>query len=109
MLALDWRCYWLVPYNPRLFYFQLNTRCMTLNHYLKYRRYYENAFLVILCLLIIATNATTEILDNMRDSLPVNPLAAVVQEVTSVGTLFMLLPLLFEIIKRVDLKWSNLK
>jgi len=82
---------------------------VTLQHYLSHRRRYELLISIAVVLLINATGATTEIMENLQIGGPSDWQAAWAKELTSGLAVLLLLPLLAVFLKRLNLSFANLR
>jgi hypothetical protein len=82
---------------------------MTIATYLEHRRWVEVAAVVSTMFLVAATQTTTEVIDNLRQGLPSDWLAAAAKELTSGVAVLAMLPALVAFLRWLDLRWSNLR
>jgi hypothetical protein len=82
---------------------------MTIATYLEHRRWVEVAAVVSTMFLVAATQTTTEVIDNLRQGLPSDWLAAAAKELTSGVAVLAMLPALVAFLRWLDPRWSNLR
>ncbi len=81
---------------------------MTILQYLKHRRRHEVVIAVAITTLIVATGATSEIIENLRNGIPSDWQVAWAKELSSGIAVLLLIPALALFLKRLNLNYSNL-
>ncbi|WP_237132760.1 LytTR family DNA-binding domain-containing protein [Pseudohongiella sp. O18] len=82
---------------------------MTLKQYLEKRRWYEVAAFVAMTTLFGLVNATSKILERVREGMSADWIPALVSELTGTLAVLPLIPLLVWFIERLNLSWSNVR
>lgn len=82
---------------------------MNLKHYLNHRLKYETLAVLVVLTLFAITNATTKILENIRDGETVDWLGAWASELSSIFAIFVLWPLILLFLRRLNLTLTNFR
>lgn len=82
---------------------------MTLDHYLKHRRRYEFTTSFMLLLLIGVVNATTLIIERIREQQDSRWISAFASELSGTLVILPLIPLVAWFIQTLNLNWSNVR
>lgn len=82
---------------------------MNLKHYLRHRLKYETLVVFLVLILFAITNATTKILENIRDGEAVDWLGAWASELSSISAIFILWPLILLFLRRLNLRLANFR
>lgn len=82
---------------------------MTVDQYLQHRRRYEVVFALMITALIVATGATSEIIENLRTGVPSNWQSAWAKELSSGIAVLLLIPAVALFLQRLNLNYSNLR
>jgi hypothetical protein len=81
----------------------------TMNYFLNHRRRIEIAAVVLILLLFAATNASTEVIENIRDGDAADWSGAWARELSSAFALLILVPLLAITVERLELRIASLR
>lgn len=82
---------------------------MSLEHYLKHRRRYEFTAAFLMLLLFGVVNATTLIIERVREQEDVRWISAFATELSATLVIILLIPLVAAFTQRLNLNWSNVR